>query len=163
MDNVARSKKVAFYGVKSGETTTYTRMQGFTDMTKNANAKEYSRQYVDEPTERVDVTGYAPSIAYTFDRIKGNTVHDDIISITDGEKIGAEAIRSIILVDLTTATTGETPTYTGIKRDYSVIPSSEGGGNDSYTYSGDFKANGEKVEVTGTLSDDGLTFTPSAS
>lgn len=160
MDNVARSEKVAFYGVKSVDTVTYTRMQGFTDMTKNANAKEYSRQYVDEPTERVDVTGYAPSIAYTFDRIKGNAVHEDIISVTDGEKIGADAIRSIILVDLTTGTEDETPSYKGIKRDYSIIPSNEGGGTDSYTYSGDFKANGEKVEVNGTLSADGLTFTP---
>ena len=59
---VTRNKKVAFY--KVGDK--FLRMTGFTSMAKSANPKEYSRQYVDETGEITDVTGYSPSIEYTF-------------------------------------------------------------------------------------------------
>ena len=57
---VPRSQKVLFYGVPaaSGDTTTYHRMKGFTDVSTSKNAKEYTRQYVDELFEQTDVTGY---------------------------------------------------------------------------------------------------------
>lgn len=166
MKIVNRNDKVMFYGVVtvSGETTTttYKRMQGFTDLSKSHNAQEYSRRYVDEKTERTDLTGYAPTIGFNFDQMSDSDVHKDIVSIIDGEKIGADCVRSLIMVDLTTKTgSSGSETYTGYKRDFSIIPSSEGDSTDAYTYSGDFKANGDSTTVTGTLSADGLTFTPS--
>ena len=63
---VARHKKVAFFGVVSGNTETFTRMPKFTQLTTNKTPMEYSRQYVDEPFQETDVVGYSPSISYAF-------------------------------------------------------------------------------------------------
>ena len=94
---VTRSGKVAFMKVAEE----YIRMQYFTNMAKSANPKEYSRSYVDVDGEVSDVTGYSPSIAYSFDYYKGNKVHEEIIKITDSELTGTDAVREIIIVDMT--------------------------------------------------------------
>ena len=93
---VPRSQKVLFYGVPaaSGDTITYHRMKGFTDVSTSKNAKEYTRQYVDELFEQTDVTGYSPSTSYGFDQYAGDPVHADIVKITDNELIGSNAVRS---------------------------------------------------------------------
>ena len=93
---VTRNKKVAFY--KVGDK--FLRMTGFTSMAKSANPKEYSRQYVDETGEITDVTGYSPSIEYTFDQYTNNEVHQDIAEITEDEKLGNDAVREIVIVDI---------------------------------------------------------------
>ena len=85
---VQRTGKLAFYRVPNKDK--YIRMEGFTELTNSKNPKEYSRQYVDEDFERTDVTGYASSISYAFDRYKGNAVLDDIIDITENEYIPCE-------------------------------------------------------------------------
>lgn len=159
---VKRSSKVAFYGVPegtsgeggSGTTVTYYRMTGFTDMSTSKNAKEYSRQYIDEDFEQSDVIGYSPSISYGFDRYKNNVVHDDITRISDDELTGSDAVRPIIIVDTTVASG-----VNAIKRDFAVIPDSEGDGTDTYAYSGNFKVKGAKVKGTATISEDGETLT----
>lgn len=163
-DLVQRAEKLAFYGVPTtsgGSTTiTYTRMEGFTSLSGSKNPSEYSRRYVDETSDRVSISGYAPAIAYEFDRYKGNAVLDDIIDIHEHEKIGGQASRVIIQVDLTTVTENEGVTNaTAIKRDYSVIPDSDGGSNDALTYSGNFRAAGTAETVTVTTSDDWQTIT----
>lgn len=151
-----RSGKVAFYGIKAteGGTYTYHRMKGFTDMSISKNPKEYSRQYIDEDFEQADVTGYSPSISYGFDFYKGNAVHTDIAKIGDDELTGEAAVRPIIIVDIGTTTTGA-----AVKRDFAVIPDSEGDGTDAYTYSGNLKVKGEKVLGTATTADDWMTVT----
>lgn len=151
---VKRSDKVAFYGVPGvgAGLTVYHRMTGFTDSSISKNSKEYSRQYVDEDSERTDVTGFSPSMAYGFDQYVGNPVHDDIVALSDNETLGSAAVRSIIIVDLTDFTTVETvTTYAARKRDYTVVPDSEGGSLDAYTYSGNFKSNGSTIKGTATL------------
>ena len=158
MKLVNRNDKVMYYGVvdvTSGDVV-YKRMQGFTDLAKSHNAQEYSRRYVDEKNERTDVTGYAPSISFGFDQMSDLDVHQDLVSIIDGESIGTDAVRSLILVDMTSENSGA---YTGYKRNFSIIPSSEGDGTDAYTLSGEFRSNGETEIVTGTLSDNDLVFT----
>lgn len=151
----SRHKKVAFYGVPttSGGTTTitYHRMTGFTSLPQNKNPKDYTRQYVDEDFERSDIMGFAPEIPYNFDRHDNNAVHDDIVNITDKELIGADAVRTIIVVDLDDST--------AIKRDYSVIPNGEGSDINVYSYDGNFKANGEKAFGTATSADSWMTIT----
>ena len=147
--------KISVKYVKAG--TEYHRMQGFTDMSKSLNPKEYSRQYVDEKFEQTDVTGFSPSIAYGFDQYKGNAVHDELVKLSDNEAVGTAAVRAIIIVDFTKEQ-GE-GTYSATKRDFAVIPDSEGGSMDAYTYSGNFKVKGDKVEGTATTTDDWLTIT----
>ena len=153
--NVARrSEKVAFYGIKGEtDTVTYHRMEGFTDITTSKNPKEYTRQYVDMDTEITDITGYSTSMDYSFDWIKGNAVHEDLIAITDGELVGADAVRSIIVVDMASAT------HVAKKRDFTVVPDSEGDTTDAYTYSGSLRAYGEVVDGTATSADGRQTIT----
>lgn len=141
----------------TAEKATYHRMQGFTDMSKSLNPKEYSRQYVDEYFEQTDVVGFSPSIAYGFDQYKGNAVHDELVKLSDNEAIGTDAVRTIVIVDFTkeTANTGE---YLATAREFSVIPDSEGGSMDAYTYSGTFKVKGDKIEGTATSTDDWQTL-----
>lgn len=153
----SRAKIVAFYGIKSGSgdsaAVTYYRMQGFTSLSTSKNPKEYTRQYVDEEFEQTDVVGYSPAIAYTFDRYDGNVVHDDIARITNGELTGNDALVDIVVVDTTKST------QNAAKRTYAVIPDSEGDSMDAYTYSGNFKVKGDRVEGNATVSADGLTCT----
>ena len=50
-----------------------------------------------------------------------------------------------------------------VKRDFAVVADSEGDGTDAYTYSGTFRAKGEKVLGTATSADDWQTITFSES
>ena len=154
---VQRHKVVAFYGVPTTEngTTTivYHKMKKFTQFSKSENPIEYSRQYVDEPFQQTDVTGYSPSISYAFDKHTNLPVLKDIIDITDEELIGDDAVRSIVVLDLS----AENPKV--YRRDYSVIPNSEGDNINVYTYSGTLKVHGEKIEVEVATNDDYQTIT----
>lgn len=147
---VQRTGKVAFYkpADSSGEFP-YKRMEGFTELSNAKNPKEYSRQYVDEDFERTDIIGYSPSIGYAFDRYDGNDVLDDIIAITENEKIGENAVREIVVVDMTTVTkTGAVEKADAYLRRYAVIPDTDGDSTDCLTYSGTFKTRGEMEKVT---------------
>lgn len=148
-DILNRADKVAFMGL-TDNATIYNRMHGFTDMGKSANPSEYSRRYVDERTERSDVTGYAPEIGYGFDQTKGDKVQQVIVDITDDELTGKKV--TIVTVDFSQE--GATAnTYVARKREYSVIPDSDGDSTDAYTYSGSFKAAGDIVKGTASSTD----------
>lgn len=140
---INRSDKKAFYGVPSdaGEAV-FTRLKFFTELSISKNPKEYTRQYIDERTEISDVVGYSPSLSYSFDDTEGDAVLEDIVTITNEEKLGIEAHREIIQVDFTKPS-GDG--FEAIKRKFAVIADSEGDSTDAYTYSGTFKAVGEKV------------------
>lgn len=154
---VTREKKVAFLGcVGEDNQITYHRMRHFTSMSKSSNPNEYSRKYVDEAGENTDVTGYSPSISYGFDQYVGDAVHDEIIAITDGEKVGDDAVRKIVIVDFTQKGTAEN-SFKAIVRDYAVIPDSDGDDENTYTYSGNFKNKSEKQEVEATSEDNWAT------
>ena len=75
-----------------------------------------------------------------IDKHRNDPVLNDIIDITDGEKLGAEAVRVIAWID--------TDTGKGYQREYSIVPDSEGGDENTYTYSGTLKACGELSEET---------------
>ena len=143
---IKRSNKPAFYGVSDKDgNVTYKRMVGFTKLSVSKNPKNYTRQYIDEDFEHSDIVGYQTSVNYEFDRFEENDVHNDIIAITDNEIVGNDAVRSIVIVDLTD--------NTAIERSFSVIPDTEGDSTDAYTYSGSFKANGTIAKGTVTSED----------
>lgn len=145
---VKRFKKLAFYGVPEGDGSyVFHRMRGFDEISTSKNPREYSRQYVDEEFEQTDVVGYNPSISFGFDRFADDAVHNDIISIFDEEKVGGDAVRPIIMVDL------ENDKNSAIKRDFAVVAESEGSGVDLYKYSGSFRVKGEKIAGTATTQD----------
>lgn len=137
----------------------HVRMTGFTDAGKSMNSSTYDRRYVDEKIERSDVIAYAPEIAYNFDRMVGNKVHERIVAIHDGELVGQTV--EIVTVNFNEAGTAE-KSFKARKRSYSVIPDAEGDGTDAYTYSGTFKASGTIEEGTVTTTDNWATCTFSA-
>ena len=92
---VERHKVLAFYGAPENNGVKYYRMSKFTQFSNSKNPIEYSRQYIDEPFHQTDVVGFS----YAFDKHKNLPVQKDIITITDGEFLGDEAVRSIVLVD----------------------------------------------------------------
>ncbi|MBS7297532.1 MAG: hypothetical protein KIG65_00465 [Eubacteriales bacterium] len=153
MDKILkRSDKLAFYEIDG----TYKRMRGFTDFSVSKNPTAYTRKYVDEQSERNDVVGYNPSITFAFDRFSDDAVHSDMVSIADTEAVGADAVRSIVIVDITKETENG---YFAQKRDFAVIPDSEGNDSDTYTYSGSLKANGAIVTGYAQTSDNWQTVT----
>lgn len=127
----------------------YVRMQGFTEGGKSLNSSTYDRRYIDEKTERSTVTGYSTEIAYNFDRIVGNKIHEKIAQIHDDELVG-ETVE-ILTVNITTKEAR--------LRQYSVIPDADGDSTDAYTYSGTFHADGEITKGTAEVSTDGMSAT----
>lgn len=155
---VKRHQRVAFMNTGTDNAPVFTRMKNFTDMTNSKNPKEYSRQYVDEEFEESDVVGYAPSIAYSFDRHTNSPVHEKIAKIHDGELTGSDTLVDILIVDLFTADK-ESNQCEARRRKFAVIPSDDGSGTDALIYTGTFKAKSVKEECKATVSEDGQTAT----
>ena len=156
-----RADIVNFMGLTK-DASTFKRMTGFTDNGKTLNSETYERRYVDEKSSRKDVTGYSTEIAYTFDRYTNNDVHDVVADVHDLEKTGV--VVPIVAVNFNEA--GETDgTYKARKRNYAIIPDSDGDGTDAYQYSGTFGSNGEIVEGIASTTDEWktCTFTPNSS
>ena len=153
---VKRSDKVAFLNVGTSANKNFQRMRKFTEISTSKNPKEYSRNYVDEDGETTDVTGYGEQKKYAFDQYTNNPVHEKIAKISDDELTGDDAMVEILVVDKTTESNGN---YDARLRKYAVIPDSDGGSTDAYTYSGSLKAKGTFEKVTATISNDGKTAT----
>lgn len=153
---VGRHKRLAFMDT-AGSGTSYTRMTGFTSLSEGKEATEYSRQYVDEATERTDVVGYATSIDFEFDRYTNDPVHEKLADIIDGEMTGTDAQVNIVNVDIFEVdSSGNAPARL---RTYSVIPDTVGDGTDALIYSGSFSAASEITEGYCTSEDDWQTCT----
>ena len=148
---VMRDENVAFYEIPGQYA--FVRMEGFTSMSTSKSATEHSRKYVDERSSRTDTVGYEESISYSFDRYDGNAVQDDIVTITDEEKVGKQATRRIIQVDMKTLSEDGT-TASGRMRSYSVVPDGSGDDANVLTYSGNLKNNGEWEDVSVTSTED---------
>ena len=141
---VGRHKRLAFMKTGTGAESIYSRLSGFTAMSEGKEAKEYSRQYVDEATERTDVVGYATGIEYSFDRFTNNPAHEKIAQITDDEIVGPDAQVEVVTVDIFEEDAqGNCPAR---KRTYSIVPETTGDGTDALIYSGVFKAASEIVK-----------------
>lgn len=156
---VGRHKRLAFMEItpSGGGAGTYTRMTGFTSLSEGKEAKEYSRQYVDEATERTDVVGYATSIDYEFDRYTNDPVCERLSEIADDELVGTEAQVNIVSVDIFTED-GQKRAIAR-KRTYSVIPDAAGDGTDALIYSGTFSAASEITKGYATSEDNWQTCT----
>src|SRR5690606_21335116 len=101
------------------------------------------------------------SMDFNFDYMPSNPVHDKLVEIIDGEKIGDDAVVSILVVDFSEQGT-EPDSFKAVKRDFAVIPGTEGDSLDAYTYSGNFRVKGPRIEGEATSTDNWqtCTFTP---
>lgn len=154
---IKRSDKVSFLGCLADGSETFNRMRGFTTLSGAKNPTEYSRRYVDEEFETTDVTGYSPSLDFGFDQYTGDAVHEEMVEILDGEKLGTEARRNIVTVDFSQEA-GE-GSYKAVKREYAIIGDAEGDSMDAYTYSGTFRATGKRIVGTATVDENGAVAT----
>ncbi|MEG0282632.1 MAG: hypothetical protein RR500_03975 [Bacilli bacterium] len=150
-----RADIVNFIGL-TASATEFKKMTGFTDNGRTLNPETYERRYVDEKTQRKDVTGYATEIAYTLDRYVNNEVHDTIAEIHDLELTGV----SLPIVTVNLNEKGAVAnSFKAKKRMYSIIPDGDGDGTDAYQYTGVFGVNGEIVTGTATSVDGWKTCT----
>lgn len=132
--------------------------EGFTSLSEAKNPKEYSRQYIHEYTERTDVVGYAPAIAYSVDAHTNNSVIAKIIAVTDQELTGADCQVDIVAVNtFETQTSGQSTVCTAYKRKYAIIPDNKGDGTDALVYTGNFRAVGDVIP--GTFNEETKAFT----
>ena len=155
LDVVKRSDKVAFMEAEDK----FYRMKGFTSLGKAFNAQEHTRRYIDETRDRTDVVGISVSMGFAFEQVKGDPIAEALAEIIDKEKLGAQAVVSIVMVDFTKPITGQTGAYAAQKRNFAVIPANAGDDSGVYTYSGDFKTAGNTVDGIATSADEWETLT----
>lgn len=153
-----RSDKVAFMGITSGEgnEVIFTRMTGFTELSKSMNPETYERKYVDENTQRSDVVAYAPEYSFSVDRDTDSAVSNLINEVFEREKVGDDAKVDIVVVDMLSK--NEDNSYKATKRTYSVIPDSEDG-DSALVQGGSFKACSDVVVGSATSEDEWKTCT----
>lgn len=156
---VARAELKSYMNTGTAETPVWTLIgEGFTSVSESKNPKEYSRQYVHEATERTDVIGYAPSIAYSCDTYTENAVIAKIRAVTDQELVGTAAQVEILNVnEFSDSGSGTTHAYEAYKRTYAIVPDAKGDGTDALIYSGNFRAVGDIV--AGTFNGEAFTAT----
>lgn len=145
---VKRADKVTYLKVGENE---YHRMKGFSALTTNFNPEEYSRQYVDESFETTDVVAISRSLDFEMDQRKNDPVHEIMVDIIENEKLGDDAVVTLLSVDFTEEVEGG---FKAVKRDFSVIPESGGDGTEFYKYSGTFNVKGEPAEGYATSEDE---------
>lgn len=150
---VRRSERVNFMQT---DEDTYSRMKFFTAMSEEKNPIEYSRQYVDEAYERVDVVGISTGVSFSMDGRTNDEVHKIVIDIFEKEKLGDDASVTILSVDFTKEVEDVEGGvgYEAKKREFSVIPESEGGDAEVYSYEGSLRAKGTTVKGVAIFAED---------
>ncbi len=144
---VTRSKRQSYMNTGTANAPAYNLIgEGFTNLAESKNPTEYSRQYVHESTKRTDITGFAPSVAYSVDIYTDNPVIQAVVDITDKELVGTEAQRDIVNVNLFEPIVNSTTEYVAYKRTYSIIPNTLADGTDALIYTGNMKAVGDATK-----------------
>lgn len=132
--------------------------EGFTQFAESKNPQTYSRKYINHKSQSNDVTGYAPSYAYSCDTITDDPVVQEVIKIHDGELIGEEARRDIVFVNRYDE--GDETSFPAKKRTFSIIPNQKADGTDALVYTGQMDAYSDIVEGTFNLTTKVFTPTP---
>lgn len=146
MSLVMRHQWASYMNTGTGEAEDYNLIgEGFTSFPESKNPKEYTRKYINSKTEKSDVIGYSPSIAYSCDVLTEDPVISKIIEITDKELVGNATHVDVVSVNLWE---GEKTAHTAYKRTFAVIPDGKGDGTEAMIYTGTMKAVGEIVPGT---------------
>lgn len=127
---------------------------GFTDFTESKNPIEYSRQYINEATERTDIVGFAPSVTYAFDVLDADEVQGALMEITVSEALGDAAVVSVVTAFLHNR--NEDGYAIATRREYTVCPGKLGQGTEALIVTGTLKACGDPTY--GVFDTDALEF-----
>lgn len=145
---VMRYQWASYMKCGKGDTAAFALIgEGFTSFPESKNPKEYSRKYINYQTEKTDVIGYAPSIAYSCDVITGDPVVQEIVKITDAEAVGSDTHRDVVSVNMwEPVDEGDSPkVFKASKRTYAIVPAGKGEGTDAMIYTGTMKAVSDMV------------------
>ena len=152
MSLVMRHQWASYMNTGNGDGAAYNLIgEGFTSFPESKNPKEYTRKYINSTTEKSDVIGYSPSIAYSCDVLTDDPVISKIVEITDKELIGNATHVDVVSVNLWEQA-GADGTFVAYKRTYAIIPDGKGDGTDAMVYTGTMKAVSEVTVGTFTVS-----------
>ena len=150
-----RSDKVFFMKIP-GEAECIRKMCGFTALDITEKPIEYSRQYADDAFVRTSAVGRAVSVRFAFDRCQGDPVHDCLCALIEADTAGEGAHITLYSVDMKEQTERDgKPSYSCLRRVYSLLPESRSAEAGLYGYAGEFRADGEAVRGRAVLSEDG--------
>jgi len=139
---IPRMEWASYMNTGTKEAPVWSRIgEGFTDLSETKEAVEYARHYVHEKTERRDVMGYAPTIAFSCDMHSGDPVIKRIADVHDLELVGTEAQAEIVSVNLYEPVAGRG--FKAFKRRYTVLPDTKGEGVEALILTGAFAAAGD--------------------
>ena len=86
-------------------------------------------------------------------------MHQDIAEITEDEKLGNDAVREIVIVDMTAPVGQNSNEFEARKRLFAVVPGTDGDNADTYSYTGTLKSKSGSIKGVATLDEDGTSLT----
>lgn len=129
-----------------------------TQMDENSGAKESTKQYIQDTSETIKVTGFSNEFPITSDLVKGDEVSEHLYEIFRDRKTGTNALVTHYIVELWNEVT--TNVYKARKITQSaVITGKVGKPGEQITYTGSFKGG---TFVDGTFNTATKTFTETA-
>ena len=96
----------------------FKKLEGFSRFEFDPEAESYIRKYFSAQNKSVDVTGAKPVVAYKFDRMKNNVVHDFFAEISDLGLKGEDVCKEFVFVDLSEEADGK---YRAFKQNFAVV------------------------------------------
>lgn len=133
-------------------------LRAFTVLGVEMNPVEYTRRYADECDGVTEAVGFLLAVRCTFDRCKGDPVHDRLVGCFSGEAVGGDSVCKLYAVYVT----GSEP-YPCVCREFAFVPQSvifspAGKSLPAQSFTGVFNARGMAVSGLATLVDGGKTL-----
>lgn len=117
---------------------------GFTELNEEPNAQTTSKKYINSKSSSSSITSYEGEHPFTADQIPSEEVIKDLISIGKERKIGTDAEREFVRVDLDEKAEGDTTGTVFKARMFTVAAEISS-----------FSDNDGELQVEGTLHDKG--------
>lgn len=161
---ITRNLLKQFYGI--GSTPTYSPLLPFTKCTEENSPEIDDTAFIGDKNGSPTVTGYKNKWSFEAQVQEGDTVVDDLLTISRGQKVGTDCERVLVDVDLNKADSVVSGSYYARKANIAVECTPPAGDPKSITkLSGNFHQIGDLTEgifdpTTKTWAD--TTYTPAA-
>ena len=119
---------------------------GFNSMAENPNAQTETKQYISERQSTSDMNSYQPQWAFDTDLISNQKPVMELYNISYYRKVGADAQREILLVDLFQPIEGEENTFKARRQLVSVeVSGADGEPGQTIHVTGNLNAVGDQI------------------
>ena len=92
-----------------------------TEMSESSNPTEKEKQYINEKSKKISVTGFSNEFPITMDMVKGDKVFDYMYNLFYERKVGADLDIPHYIVNLWEPVTAQEDTYKARKDRKSVV------------------------------------------